>query len=76
MYIIEMVCSITINTGNLEQNTEIQNHSMHQSVALHIQFCRISAFKKSTANIGIQLYIKLPSEMRKLEKIPHFGREL
>jgi hypothetical protein len=39
-------------------------------------FVELVSFKKSVVNIGIKLYNKLPSHMKKIEKMKHFKREL
>jgi hypothetical protein len=71
LYISEIVCYIKINIDRLELNTEIHSHNTRQNSDLHIEFCRTSFFKKNVVNIGIKLYSKLPSHVKKIEKIKH-----
>jgi hypothetical protein len=72
----EIVCYIKINIGKLEQNAEIHDHNTRQNSDLCIQFCRISFFKKRVVDIGIKLYNKLLNQMKKVEKMKYFKREL
>jgi hypothetical protein len=76
MYISEIICHIKLHTDKLEQNTEIHNHNTHQKLDLHVQFCRTNVLKKGVVNIGIKLYSKLPSQIREVEKMRTFKKEL
>jgi hypothetical protein len=49
-------------------NEELHDHSTRQKSDRHIQFCRTAVFKNSSANVVIELYNKLPSTMKRLEK--------
>jgi hypothetical protein len=45
-------------------------------IDLHVQFCRTTLFKNTSANVGIKLYNKLPNTIQKLEKIGDFKKRL
>jgi hypothetical protein len=36
---------------------------------LHVQFCRVTLFKNTCANVGIKLYNKLPNTIKISEMI-------
>jgi hypothetical protein len=76
LYISEIVCYIKINIDRLEPNTEIHDYNTRQNMDLHVQSCRTNLFKKSVLNMGITLYNKLPSHMKKIEKMKHFKKEV
>jgi hypothetical protein len=85
MYVSEMVCYIKINTSphdiatqktNIDINTEICNHKTCQRLDHCVHFCRTYIFKECVVNTGIKLCNELSNQMRKLEIMPHFKREL
>jgi len=49
-------------------NEEIHDQCTHQKLDLHIQFCRTTLLKNSSANVGKKLYNKLPNTVKRLEK--------
>jgi hypothetical protein len=60
----------------MELNYEIHDHYTRHKSDLHVQICRTSLFKNNVANMVIKLYNKLPSKVKKLEKLQKFKREL
>jgi hypothetical protein len=60
----------------MKYNEEVHDQYMCQKSDLHIQFCRTTLFKNSSANVGIKLYNKLPNTIKRLEKIQEFKRKL
>jgi hypothetical protein len=56
MYISEMIYHIKIYIEKLVYKSAINNHNTHLKLNLHVQFCRMNAFKKSVMGMGIQLY--------------------
>jgi hypothetical protein len=68
-YIVEVICHITLYIEKLERNTEIYNHYYTwQKPNLHVRYCRRNVLKKGVMNTEINLFNKLPSQIRKLEK--------
>jgi len=61
---------------NMKYNEEVHDHCTCQKSDLHIQFCKITLFKNSSANVGIKLYNKLPNTLKSLEKIQEFKRQV
>jgi len=57
-------------------NEEVHDHCTHKKSDLHIQFCRTTLLKNSSANMGIKLYNKLPNTIKRLGKIQEFKRRL
>jgi hypothetical protein len=53
----------------MKNNEEIHDHCTCQKSDLHIQFCRATLFKNSSANGRIILYNKLLYTIKRLEKI-------
>jgi hypothetical protein len=76
MYILEIVCHIKLHIEKLKQNTAIHNHNTCQKLNLHVQCCRTNALKKGVMNMGIKLYNHLPNEIREVERMRQFKREL
>ena len=69
LYISEVVCCVKSNMEKMIYNEEVHDHCTRQKSDLHIQFCRATLFKNSSANVGINLYNKLPNTIERLEKI-------
>jgi hypothetical protein len=76
MFISEIICHIKLHIDKLEQNTEIHNHNKWQKLDLQVQFCRMNVLKKGVVNIGIKLFNELPSQIREVEKMRIFRKEL
>jgi hypothetical protein len=76
LYISEVVCCVKSNMEKMKYNEEVHDHCTRQKSDLHIQCCRASLFKNSSANVGIKLYNKLPNKIKRLEKIQEFNRRL
>ena len=61
---------------NMKYNEEVHDYCTCQKSDLHIQFCKTTLFKNSSANVGIELYNKLPNTVKRLEKIQEFKRQV
>jgi thermostable 8-oxoguanine DNA glycosylase len=57
-------------------NEDVHAHSTRQKSDAHVQYCRTTLFKNSSANMGIKLYNKLPNEIKKLEKLQDLKKKL
>jgi hypothetical protein len=72
LYISDVVCYIISNMEKMKCN-EVHDHCTHTHTKdLHVQFCRTTLCKNTSANVGIKLYNKLPNMVKKLEKIRDF----
>jgi len=60
----------------MKYNEEVHDHFTRQKSELHIQFCRTTLLKNSSANVGIKLYSKFPNTIKRLPKIQEFKRRL
>jgi len=74
--ISEVVCCVKSNMEKMKYNEEVHDHCTRQKSDLHIQLCRTTVLKNSSANVGIKLYNKLPNAMKRLPKIQEFKRRL
>jgi len=68
LYISEVVCCVKSDKEKVKYN-EVHDHCTCQKSDLHIQFCRTTLFKNSSANVVIKLYNKLPNTIKRLQKI-------
>jgi hypothetical protein len=76
LYISEIVFCVKSNMEKMKYNEEVHDLCTCQKSDLHIQFCRTTLLKKSSENVGIKLYNKLPNKIKRLEKIQEFKRRL
>jgi hypothetical protein len=76
LYISEVAYCVKSNMEKMKYNAEVHDHCTCQKSDLHTQFCRTTLFKKSSANVGIKLYNKLPNTIKRLNKIQEFKRRL
>jgi hypothetical protein len=66
LYILEVLCHIKMNEGNLKQDLSIHGHNMRSQPKFHVEFCIIFLLKKSVVNMGIKLYNKLSDSIQKI----------
>jgi hypothetical protein len=76
LHISETVCYIKSSTERMKCNEEVHHQCICQKADLHVQFCRTTLFKNTSANVGIKLYNKLPNTVKKLENIWEFKKRI
>ena len=76
VYIMEMVYQIKINIKELKRNLTIHNYETRQRFDLQTRYCRTDIFKKSITNLGTKLYNKLPNQIKVLENLKLFKKEI
>jgi hypothetical protein len=76
LYILEIICYIKRHKIDLTQNINIHEHNTRSSKDYHVKYCRTSFLKKSLINRGIELFNKLPNNIKNMENLPIFRKEL
>jgi hypothetical protein len=76
LYASEVVCCVKSNMEKMKYNEEVHDHCTHQKSDLHIQLCRTTVFKNSSASVGIKLYNKSLNAIKRLPKTQEFKRRL
>jgi hypothetical protein len=76
LYILEAISYIKKHKADLIQNINIHNHNTRLNKDYHVNYCRMSLFKRSVINKGIELYSKVPNKIKKTWKVFQFLREL
>jgi hypothetical protein len=76
LYILEVMCYIKRHKVDLSQNINIHKHNTRPNRDYHVKYCRMSFFLKSVINRGIELFNKLPNNIKNMEHFPTFRKEL
>jgi hypothetical protein len=76
LYIYEMLNFLKRYQGNVKQNLEIHDHNTRKKHDLHTQHCNTVLYQKSVINMGIELFNKLPIQIKQLDNHKSFKREV
>jgi hypothetical protein len=68
MSIYEVVCYVKSNMEKMKCNKAVHDHCTRgRKKKDHVQFCKTTVLKNTSANVGIKLYNKLPNTIKKLK---------
>jgi hypothetical protein len=76
LYILEVLCYIKQHKADLIQNINIHNYNTRLNKDYQVNFCRTTLFKRSVVNMGIELYSKVPNQIKDMEGFLTFKKEL
>jgi hypothetical protein len=76
LYIYEMVCWMKYRQDKPDCNTDIHKHHTRHKTDFHLQFTRTNIAKSNGTNMGITLYNKLPSYLKKIARKHKFKSSL
>lgn len=65
LYILEVLCYIKKNEGNLKQDLSIHGHNKKSQLNFQVEFCITALFYKSVVNMGIKLCNRVPESIKK-----------
>jgi hypothetical protein len=75
VYVLEIVCYIKVNNGELKQNLDGHDHYICHRSDFQTKFCRMDIFKRSVNYVGVKLYNKLPNYLKNLENVRVFRKQ-
>jgi hypothetical protein len=64
IYLSEVLCCVKSNLEKMEFNEEVHDHFTRQKSDLHTEYCLTTLLKKSSENVGIKLFNKLPETIK------------
>ena len=68
MYILELLCFIKENQGNLKRNLGIHGLNTRNKSDLHTRYCSTVLYQRSVTNMGITLSNKWLIQIKQLDR--------
>ena len=76
LYILEVLCFVKKYQENLKQNYAIHGHNTRNKFDLPTRYCSTVLYHISLTNMGIQLFSKLPMQIKQLDNHKGFMKEM
>jgi hypothetical protein len=76
MYVLEVLCYIKKEKGDLKHNYEFHEYNMRSKYDLYTQPCNISSLQNSVLHIGVRVYKRLPLKIKKLDNLKQFRKDV
>ena len=75
LYILEMLCFMKEYEGNQKHGFGIHGHNTRNKFGLCTQYSSTVLYQRSATNMGIQLFNKLPVQIKQVDSYKGFKRE-
>jgi hypothetical protein len=76
MYVLEVLCYIKKEKGDLKHNYEFHEYNTRSKYDLHTQPYNTPSLQNSVVHMGVRLYKRLPLKIKKLDNLKQFRKEV